>query len=585
LFSFAFFGIDERMSALFVNRWFSIVTRMHWLVSALVLLAAGSLAAQDSGSATGISVRGIVLNSITGQGVPRALVALSGDLATLTGGDGQFSFDNVPAGQYLVSVSKPGYQGFGNTGGSRGPRVVKGAMLWSNLPPRHLQVGGEMPSVTLHLAPAAVITGVVTLSTADPADGIAVNLYRQSMQYGHPAWTTAGHATTRSDGSYRFGNLPPGSYMVSTGASLDHPEGEAASRLAVWGYPPVYYPGVTDPGSAGVITVTAGQQGEADLSVTRQAFFPVTAAVRASEGRMAANFEVLDTGGNQTGMAAHFDPREQVVRMNVPNGTWTLEGRLFGRETAAGQAQFVVAGAPVGLAISLSQIPRVPVNVQRDFTGTATTTSSGPGVNLVLTPADAFSTNGIGGGMAPVPGSDGTTWSLNVIQPGRFWVVAFPNGGAYVSSITSGGVDLASNPLIVMPGSMPSEIDVTLRDDGGSISGQVNAESGGAGSSAPGSSAASGDSPVVTVFAIPLFPTSQAMPSTTVGSDGTFNIGHVAPGSYRMLACEGTPAIDYHRPEGLSVWAGKGQTVTVDPSGTAHVTLDVEHGLEGTPTP
>lgn len=559
-----------------------LMTRCCSLLAVLLFLATWPVSAQDGGSAPGVPVRGVVVNSITGQGVPRALVVLSGDLATMTGGDGQFSFDSVPVGQYLVSVSKPGYQGFGNTGGSRGPRVVHGASTWVETAPRHLQVGPEMPSVTFRIAPSAAIVGIVTLSTSDPADGIALNLYRQQIQFGHPTWSAAGHATTRSDGSFRFGNLPPGSYMLETSASLDSPEPNAASRLPVWGYPPVYYPGVTDPGSAGVITLAAGQQAEADLSVTRQAFYPVMAAVRSPEGRMAANFEIVDAGGNTTGLPAHFDAREQAVHANVPNGTWMLEGRLYGREMAAGVAQFQVASAPVSLALNMAQMPRIPVNLRRELTSTTAPTAAGAGVNLMLRRADSFGSNGVGFGMSQVPGSEGTAWTLNVIEPGRYWVVASPWANLYVSSITSGGTDLASNPLVVMPGSSVAPIDVTLRDDLGSIAGQIQSGSGGA-----TTSAVLGDTPVIRVYAIPLFPTVQPMPEGLVQSDGSFTVNNVPPGSYRVVACDETPQINFHRPEDLAVWAGKGQTVTVDAGGSAHVTLDVVHvqggSAEGNP--
>jgi hypothetical protein len=576
---FDFSPEDRRMSPGIVPRSLLCLLNSRMLpsslaVATLLLLATAQGRAQnqpDLSDSSGYSVRGTVVNSISGQAVPHAMVTLSGDQATLTDGDGQFSFDNLTVGQYLVSVSKPGFLGFGNTGGSRGPHMLNGANLGQNTPPHRLQVGPGMPSVTLRIAPAGTIAGQVTLSTSDPADGIHITLYHRQLHNGHPLWEFAGEIESRSDGSFRMGGLPPGSYMLATHASLDSPEPSANSRLPVWGYPPVYYPGVTDPGSAGIINLAAGQQAEADIAITRQQFFPVIAAVRSSEGRSPGNFEVLDSGGHPTGLQVHYDNREQLLHASVPNGTWVLAGRAFGRNISSGRAEFLVASAPVSLAINVMQIPRIPVNIQREFTASNTaTTFNGPGVNLLLTSADPFAMNSVSGGLSAVPGSNGTAWAINLLEPGRFWIEALGGGSPYVSSITSGGVDLASNPLIVAPGSSPSPIDITLRDDVGSITGQLNAGPSDASASTPGVSAQ------VFIYAIPLFASATTVPEGSLRSDGTFSM-HVAPGSYRVVACDTPQEIDDHTPEGLAAWAAKGQTITVDPSGTAHVTLDVIH--------
>lgn len=90
-------------------------------------------AAQDTTSAAGYSVRGTVVNGISGQPIARALVALNQDQAMLTNSEGAFSFDNVAAGEYSVSVQKPGYMGFG--GMMAGMRIPMGARQFRH-PPR-----------------------------------------------------------------------------------------------------------------------------------------------------------------------------------------------------------------------------------------------------------------------------------------------------------------------------------------------------------------------------------------------------------------------------------------------------------------
>ena len=135
-----------------------------------------------------------------------------------------------------------------------------------------------MPDLTFRLVPGCSIRGQVSLSTSDPADGMRVSAYRKRLQNGLVRWEMAGSATTDSDGVFYIADLAPGSYMLFTEPSLDRP-GLAARGDIAWGYPAVYYPGVTDSASAGILTVAAGQSIEADFALTRQAFFPITAQV------------------------------------------------------------------------------------------------------------------------------------------------------------------------------------------------------------------------------------------------------------------------------------------------------------------
>src|SRR5438552_15425577 len=56
-------------------------------------------------------LEGTVINSVTGEPVPRALVQLNGAVmeTVLTGPDGRFHFAAVPEGQIAVSARKPGF--------------------------------------------------------------------------------------------------------------------------------------------------------------------------------------------------------------------------------------------------------------------------------------------------------------------------------------------------------------------------------------------------------------------------------------------------------------------------------------------
>jgi hypothetical protein len=175
--------------------------------------------------------------------------------------------------------------------------------------------------------------------------------------------------------------------------------------------------------------------------------------------------------------------------------------------------------------------------------------------------------------------ASGSEWALNVQQPGRYWIQAQAFPPAYISSITSGGVDLGSNPLAIVPGTTPAQVEVTLRNDPGTITGQIATlttnSSGTTDTSGP--TPTSGERPQLWIYAIPLFATPANLPTGSLQSNGQFTIPNLAPGSYRVVACDSPQEIDFHSAEGLAAWAGKGQTVSVEAGGTTSVDLDILH--------
>jgi hypothetical protein len=575
---------NRRIASEFVRSLLSSLHRLPALPILLaVLLAARPSRAQDSSTATGYPVRGTVVNAITGQPIARALVSLNQDQAMLTNSDGEFSFGGIAPGEYSVSVDKPGYLGFGGSMRGMIVRVGRGGIPPHPEPPRRIQVGPDMPALTFPIAPLAMIVGRLTLSTADPADGIQVQVFRRTLQNGRPHWSLAGQSRSRSDGSFRVANLEPGSYMVATGASLDRPGQATNSAGPIWGYPALYYPGVTEATAAGTLTLAAGQQAEADITLLRQQFFPVTGIVHSPEDTH-ANFDILDSAGRSIGLSANYDRREGVVRSAVPNGAWTMEAHGYGRTMQWGSTAFQVDGAPVAFALSVLPVPHIPIVVRREFlasTDPSQPVDTGPGMNLTLIPADeaALSMNGGGGMMHTDNNASGSEWALNVQQPGRYWIQAQAFPPAYISSITSGGVDLGSNPLAIVPGTTPAQVEVTLRNDPGTITGQIATLT----TNSSGTTETSGPTPTsgehlqLWIYAIPLFSTPANLPTGSLQANGQFTIPNLAPGSYRVVACDSPQEIDFHSAEGLAAWAGKGQTVSVEAGGTTSVDLDILH--------
>jgi hypothetical protein len=346
------------------------------------------------------------------------------------------------------------------------------------------------------------------------------------------------------------------------------------------GYPAAYSPGVTDSASAGGLTVAAGQSVEADFALTRQAFYPLTAQVRAAEPGSPAGFQILDSSGRVTNLLARYDPREQTVHANVPNGSWILQAQSFGRGRFFGRTSFQVANGPFNIAITVLPMPKLQVTVRREFNSTPETpimsARTDPGVNMQLENAEPFSMGGMFGSQFETNNDSPSATTRGTINamPGRYWVEA-NSWAAYVSSITSGGIDLATNPLVISPSSSNAPIEVVLRNDFGTIAGQITGQAGNEAGVDPASQV--GVVPEIYIYAIPLFLTESRNHTATRVSAGQFKLSELAPGSYRVIACDSQQEIDFHTPEGLAAWEGKGQVVTVDPGGTASVQVNVLH--------
>jgi hypothetical protein len=532
---------------------------------AMALVARPCAGQETADSAAPIyPVKGVVLNSVTHQPIARALVDAH-ETAVLTDNDGRFEL-SLPAGGTQISLRRPGY-------GARG-RATN----------HSVQVGANMPALTFYLTPEALITGQVMLSTADAADGIRVMAYRRRITSGRETWMMQSSATTNSDGVFRIAGLQPGSYLLYTQPTRDG-DGAASRGTSIYGYPAAYYPGVADISAAGLLTLTAGQHAEADFTLTRQEFYSVTVMIANHEaGGM--NLQVHDRSGRQMSFPVRWNAMQGTAQMNVPSGSYFLEGRRRGEAQLYGRVDFTVAGAPLtGLNMALLPLHAVPVTVRKVFTATNTSGSIGfggssegnspvsAGLNIVLTAAEEFFGQPGGGGMRSVEGaSDGSSYEIENVSPGRYWVETTPFEG-YVSSITSGGVDLARDPLVIGPGGTSAPIEVTLRNDTGTISAQLS----GGGIGQQTGAAALGEQQQIYVYAIPLFASSEQIKMGGVQGTGQTTIAGLAPGSYRVVAVDAPQEIDYHTPEGLAKYAGQGETVTVDAGGSASAQLDVIH--------
>jgi hypothetical protein len=174
-----------------------------WLVGYRPCEAQGT--AQTSGSSqTSGRVVGRVVSDVSGTPVIEARVVLfvrdgSKQFAADSDERGQFAFDGVPPGNYVIAATKSGYVRTEYDAG-RPIRVVAG-------------IAGS--PITLRIKAGGVVMGSVTDEFGQPMANISVSVVRPHYVFGHREFATQG-AVARTDdrGQFRIFALAPGQYYA-----------------------------------------------------------------------------------------------------------------------------------------------------------------------------------------------------------------------------------------------------------------------------------------------------------------------------------------------------------------------------------
>ena len=589
---------------------------------AIACLSAALSAAQarsDNMSDNTDTIRGIVINSVTQEPIARALVfSPDNRFATLSNSEGRFEFtlpkvDSVPEGgsgsttpvsdqiqsaipnrPYMLMARKPGF-------------LTDATGQAQNLQNEALK------DVTLALTPESLIVGAVTLPTSEPPDNIMLQVYRRQVQDGRAHWFPVGGAQSRSDGQFRFADLPAGTYKLLTHELLDHdplttdpltlpPPNVPIGKL--FGYPPVYYQSAPDFGSAATIQLAAGQTQTVNLSLVKLPYYRVKVPViNAPDNGVAVS--VYAHGRKGPGFSLGYNNADHAIEGMLPDGTYTIGASRFGPDGVTGLQTISIKGASIdGPSMTLVSDASIPVVVKEEFTsadnaGSMTwningrsTVIKGPRryLSVTLEPADDF---GVGPQVSlrdPRRADDALV--IEGAPAGSYWVRINSSRG-YPASIRSGNLDLQHQPLVVGAGGTASPIEITMRDDTAEISGTVEGvtppapgpvNAGGA----AGAGGASGDTRGWTFYAplggqaaahiycIPLADSSGQFTEIWVTPDGSFVSQGLAPGAYRLLAFDREQhQLEYRNPEALRPYDSKGPVVRVAGGQKEHVQLQL----------
>ena len=525
------------------------------------------------------TLHGVVRNAATGDGLPRALVRIEGDAntGTLTDGEGRFEIPNITVGPQAVEVRKPGFRDFVSAAG-------EAAQSDANRSPHNVMVAAAMPDVVFTLAPDGAIRGQVELSTGDGAEGITVNLARRTIQQGRMVWQQVAATRTRSDGAYRFGLLAEGDYTVysepTLDSDLDAAPGGAGQR---WGFASVYYPDTREPAGVGRIHVTSGQDAQANLTLIREPFQMVSAAILFPQGSSAEraglnlSTAVLDSAGHQLPYLTQYDEEARTVQAELPDGTYTLlvtsipmqdprENRgNVNAGVLAGSVEVTVAGRAVSNLRVVMSAPR-PTPVQLAVHRNAGYAGPAGPVVVMVSAAEGW----IDDGMVSEYAHSFATGPLEPLftRPGSYWVHTNNQPGLCEESFTAGGANLAREPVVMGLSGSTMPLELTMRDDCASLNLTLPDTM---------ASVTAGEEPFFTVFAVPDFDsTSNIDPAILRASTGgSMTLNGLTPGNYHVYTFAGAVQLAYKNREALARLKTPGQPVTQSPAAPATLVVEV----------
>jgi hypothetical protein len=535
-------------------------------------------------------VHGTVVNAVTHEPVGRALVCSSDNrFATLTDGEGHFQFTVPEANPNLGSDSafeiRP--REVFSPGSVSGPSWLMARKPGFLDDPNTQVEASPAKDLTISLLPEALITGRVIVSASDLAEGINVQIFARQVEDGTPRWMPGASVQTNSNGEFRFAELRPGAYKLVTQELMDNDPADTVPGSQLYGFPPVYYPGVADFAAASTIPLTAGQTFQADFSLLRQPYYPVRIPVTNAELNGGTPIVVLVHGQRGPGYSLGYNAGHKRIEGLLPNGNYLVGAETFGPHSSTGVVTIAVAGVPVeGPSMVLSSNHSIILHVKEEFTETNWSASAswsdgkrifslhGPRLYLQVRAevADDFQPQP-GATIRPPTGPNDDSLVIENVPPGRYWLRLSSSRG-YVAAASVGGVDLLYQPLVVGPGST-EPIEITMRDDSAEIEGTV------AGVTAQPALTermvyARLSSPRAWVYGIPLPDSPGQFTQLAVSDEGKFQSQTMAPGIYRLLAFKTTqPNLPYRDAEAMRAYDTKGPVVHLSAGQKTSVNLEI----------
>ncbi len=493
-------------------------------------------------SVSGYRISGRVVDARTGAAVSRCAVEIvdvkqgHGSRTVLTGDDGRFAFDEVPASKYRLSASKRGYltqayeeHGNYSTAIATGPGLLSEDLLFK-------------------LTPGAILAGTVTDEAGEPVRQAQIKLFHDQDTDG--LRSTQMQATTATDdrGSYELAGIRPGSYFLSVSA---HPwyavqrnglfgSGTDAAALDV-AYPTAYYPDTTDADAATPIPVKGGEHLQADFTLHPE---------HALHLRIGVPDSAMRSGGIGLSVSHSVFGAPELLPVSAQPagpGVWEIDGLLPGHYD-------------VSLTEGMAD-RQTTTQFSADVTEASAELAREEGRHEIVVKGKVLSAEGKlppQSGIALVvahsrrayyaPLNDAGEFTLSV-PAGTYEVLGQVNRH-YIADISATGAALLGRVLTLKAGTTP-QLQIAVGNSYGQIDGTVLHDG------HPASAAM--------VLLVPDHPGENHIlfRRDQSDSDGTFTLAGILPGHYRLVAIERGWELEWANPQVLAPFLLKSRPVDV----------------------
>jgi hypothetical protein len=494
----------------------------------IALLVAALL---QTAPATGYSIAGKLVNSVTGEALGKARVSIASaekhDLtrAMITGPDGRFQFEGLPAGKYMLSAERLGFVAQSYMERTLYQELATGIAVGE---------GFSSDNLVFRLIPSSVIAGYITDTRGDPIVGLNVLAMRVAGAGAarHILQTVASRTDDR--GYYRIRSLATGRYVLAIYGDGGITTKEADPALA---YPITYFPGTSDPFSAQPIVLEAGKEVRCDTVVAAMASATLHGEVAAGKpGNSLVTISAIGPYGSRFDMGRRINisgPGAFTIA-NLPPGRYTVH--WWKSQGIAGHREMdLVAGDN---QVSLGETPLASVTAKVQVHG-----GRAAGAVLVLRKV------GSAEGDSKALDADGLA-AFASVSPGLYEVYVTNGQTMAMVSFTSRGAESAGSVLRV-PESGSVDLEILADAAATEVRGHVY----------------DGDQPQAGVLAMLVPKTGWENTSTyrfdQSDSDGSFAWQSVPRGEYLLFAFDKGELADYLDAQLVRSLLPKGQPFTV----------------------
>jgi hypothetical protein len=484
-------------------------------------------------------VAGRVLNSLTGDGVGKAVVILRAhdperapSYADQTDAQGYFSIPEIEPGEYAIAVERAGFI-LDLTGAAEAPGLTV-----------KIEAGHPVSDFTLRVAPLGMIAGRIVDADGEPVRGAKVDALHYVYTGGKKQLRGVAEVDAGDGGDFRLFGLRAGTYYLKATALQVAPF-ELLDKGTV-----TYYPGVTDSSRGAPIELRAGQQmGGLDIrlqsSGAYRVRFQIPPGIAVSTGANLFNSQgFVPTEGWGSGSEVGFG--------NVPPGSYEaiFTGLEADKRTGYARRHIEVSNADVDSG-PLEFSPGAAITGAVHVEGGAIPSPATLGIHLQSDYREATqfnpSTNVLADGSFAFEGVPPLVYSLSIDRA----------AGLYLKSVRMGERLLAQPRIDATEKCEP--LTIVLGADTGELEGAVENSKGGA----------------VARARVDAIATDRPDFNRSVFSDetGHYKMTDLPPGPYKIFAWENVPDGAPQDPDFREPFDKQSASVSIEPKGRTNLKI------------